>query len=100
MYQLIGQENKLRRINQEVSPLATKNTGLVSELCCILKWVPTAIYSGIDILVSPWVLFLTINEFSTRITKITSMCLFLIFSSVSIIHLSDFADFSTKSKDY
>ena len=35
--------------NQEVSPSAGKNTGIVLVPCCSWKCVPTAIYSDVDV---------------------------------------------------
>ena len=44
-----SKETKLGSSNQEVSPLADKNTGVVLVLCCTWKCVPTAFSSGVDI---------------------------------------------------
>ena len=44
-----SKETKLGSSNEEVSPSAGKNTGLVLLPCCAWKCVPTAIFSGVDI---------------------------------------------------
>ena len=57
--------------DQEASPLAGKNNGLVLGPCCSWKCDPTAISGGVDIPKVPGCL-LTTDEFSVRVTKITS----------------------------
>ena len=44
-----SKETKLGSSDQEASPSAGKNTGIVSVPCCVLKCVPTAISSDVDI---------------------------------------------------
>ena len=44
-----SKETKLGSSNQEASPSAGKNTGIVLLPCCAWKLVPTAISSGMDI---------------------------------------------------
>ena len=46
-------ETKLGSSNQEASPLAGKNTGIVLVPCCTWKCVPTAISGGVDISEAP-----------------------------------------------
>ena len=48
-------------------PSAGKNTGLVLVPCLLTE----AISGGVDF-GGPWVLFVTTDEFSVRVTKITS----------------------------
>ena len=58
-----SKETGLESSDQEASPSAGKNTGVVLESCCAWKCDPTAI---------PWVSFVTTDESSVRVTKITS----------------------------
>ena len=44
-----SEETELRSSDQEASPSACKNTGIVLVPCRIWKCVPTAISSGVDI---------------------------------------------------
>ena len=44
-----SKETKLGSSNEEVSPSAGKNTGLILLPCRAWKCVPTAICSGVDI---------------------------------------------------
>ena len=44
-----SKETKLGISNQEVSPSASKNTGVVLVSFCAWKCVPTAISGGVDI---------------------------------------------------
>ena len=44
-----SKETKLGSSDQEASPSAGKNTGIVFVPCCTWKCIPTAIYSGVDI---------------------------------------------------
>ena len=44
-----SKETKLRSSDQEVSPSAGKNTGVVLVPCRACKCVPTAISGGVDI---------------------------------------------------
>ena len=44
-----SKEIELRSSDQEASPSAGKNTGIVLVLCCTWKCVPTIISGGVDI---------------------------------------------------
>ena len=44
-----SKETKLGSSNQEASPSAGKNTGIVLVPCCTCKCVPAAISGGVDI---------------------------------------------------
>ena len=44
-----GKETKLGSSDEEASPSAGKNTGIVLVPCCSWKCVPTAISGGVDI---------------------------------------------------
>ena len=44
----------VRSSNQEASPSAGKNIGVVLVPCCTWKCVPTAISGGVDISEVPW----------------------------------------------
>ena len=44
-----SKETQLGSSNQEASPSADKNTGVVLVPCCTWKCVPTAISGGVDI---------------------------------------------------
>ena len=61
-----SKETELGGSDQEASSSAGKNTGVV----CAWKCVPTIIFSGGD--VSEVVSFITTDEFSVRVTKITT----------------------------
>ena len=67
-----SKEIKLGSSDQEASPSASKNTGVVLVPCCTSQCVPTAISGGADIFQVPWVSFVTTDEISVRVTKISS----------------------------
>ena len=48
-----SKETKIGSSNQEASPSAGKNTGIVLVPCRARKCVPTAIYGGVDIFEVP-----------------------------------------------
>ena len=50
---LDGKETELGSRNEESSPLASKNTGIVLVPCCAWMCVLTAISSGVDIFEVP-----------------------------------------------
>ena len=62
-----SKETELGISNQEASPSAGKNTGIVLVPCRVWKCVPTAISSSVDISEVPGT-----YEFLVRVTKITS----------------------------
>ena len=43
-----SKETKLGSSDQEASPSAAKNIGIVLVPCCTWKYVPTAVSSGVD----------------------------------------------------
>ena len=65
-----SKETELGSSDQEASPSADKNTGVVL-VPCLHMCVPTAIFGGVDISKIPWVSFVMTHEFSVRVTKIT-----------------------------
>ena len=65
-----SKETKVGSSDQEASPSADKNTGVVL-VPCFNMCVPTAIFGGVDISKIPWVSFVMTHEFSVRVTKIT-----------------------------
>ena len=60
-----SKETQLGSSNQEASPSASKNTGIVLMPCCAWKYVSTAISSGVDISEVH-----VCYEFSVRFTKL------------------------------
>ena len=66
-----SKETKLGSSDQEPSPSAGKNTGVVLVLvpCCAWKYVPTAIL-WCGYFKGPWVSFVAIDEFSVRVKRI------------------------------
>ena len=67
-----SKETQLGSSDQEASPSACKNTLVVLVSCRAWKCVPTAISGGVDIPKVPGGSFVTTDEFSVRVTKITS----------------------------
>ena len=65
-----SKETELGSSDEEASPLAGKNTGIVFVPCHSWKCVPTAISGGVYFW-GPW-MFVTTDEFSVRVAKITS----------------------------
>ena len=65
-------ETELGSSDQEASPPAGKNTRIVLVPYRAGKCVPTVISGGVDISEVPWVLFVTTDELSVKVTKITS----------------------------
>ena len=53
-----NKETKLGSSDQEASPSAGKNTGIVLVACCAWKCIPTAISGGVDICEVPGCHFL------------------------------------------
>ena len=66
-----NKETKLGSSNQQASLSAGKNIGIVLVSCCSWKFIPTAISGGVEISEVPGCHLLT-DEFSVRVTKITS----------------------------
>ena len=65
-----SKETKLGSSDQETSPSAVKNTGIVLVPYHTWKCVPIALSGGVDMV--PWMSFIVTDEFSVRVTKITS----------------------------
>ena len=63
-----SEKTDLGSSNQEASPSAGKNNGIVLVPCHAWE----CISSGVDIFRGPWVSFTTTDELSARVTKITS----------------------------
>ena len=66
-----SREIKLGSSDQEASPSAGRNTGIVLVPCRAWKCVPAAISGGVDISEDPVCRFLRL-KFSVRVTKIAS----------------------------
>ena len=67
-----GKQTKLGSSNQEASPSAGKNTGVVLVPCSRMEVRPYSYFQWCGYFWGPWVSFVTTNEFSVRVTKITS----------------------------
>ena len=67
-----NKETKLGISNQEASPLAgKKNQGSFSAMLC-MEVCPYSCFQWFEYYWGPWVSFVTIDEFSVRVTKIPS----------------------------
>ena len=67
-----SKETKLGSSDKQASQSAGKNTKAVLVPCCAWKCVPTAIFWWCGYFRGPWVSYLMTDEFSVRVTKITS----------------------------
>ena len=67
-----SKETKLESSDQEVSPSACRNTGVVLVPCHAWKCVPTAISGSIRYFGDPWVSFFMADVFLVRAKKTTS----------------------------
>ena len=65
-------ETELRSSDQEVFPSAGKITGVVLVPCSCMEVRPYSYFWWCGYFGSPWVSFVMTNEFSVRVTKITS----------------------------
>ena len=63
---------KLRSSDQEASPWAVKNTGVVLVPCSSWKCVPATILGDVDFSQGPWVPLFMADEFSVRVRNIIS----------------------------
>ena len=63
---------KLGSSDQEASPSAGKNNGVVLVSCYAFKCVPTAVSGRCRYIRGPWASVVTTDEFSVRVIKITS----------------------------
>ena len=67
-----GKEIQPGSSDQEASPLAGKNTRVVLVACHTEKCVPTACFQWCGYFRGPWVSSVTMDDFSVRVTKVTS----------------------------
>ena len=67
-----SQEAELGSSDQEVSPSAGKNTRVVLEPCSRMEVHPYCYFRWCGYFSGPWVSFVTTDEFSARVTKITA----------------------------
>ena len=66
-----SKEAALGSSDQEDSPLAGKNTGVVLVPCSRMKLRPCSCFRWSGYFRGPWMLFVTTDEFSVKVTKIT-----------------------------
>ena len=71
---LTARRPNLEAANQESSPSAGKNTGVVLVLCSHMEVRPWSDFLWWVYFRGPWVSFAMTNEFSVRVTKFTSGC--------------------------
>ena len=67
----LSKETELGRSDQEASSLADKNTRVVLVPCSCMEVFPCSYFWWCGYFWSPWVSFVTQDEFSLRVTKIT-----------------------------
>ena len=67
-----SKETELGSSDQEASPSAGKNTGVVLVPCSRMEVRPYSYFQWCGYFRGPWVSFVTTDEFSVRFTKITS----------------------------
>ena len=67
-----SKETELGSSNQEASLSAGKNTGVVLVPCLHMEVHPYIYFEWCGYFCGPWVSFVTTDEFSVRVTKITS----------------------------
>ena len=67
-----SKETKLGSSDQEVSPSAGKNTGVVLVPCSCMEVRPYSYFWWFGYFQDPLVSFVTTDDFSVRVTKITS----------------------------
>ena len=66
-----SKETELGGSDQEASPSAGKNTGVVSVPCSLIEVRPYSYFRWCGYFCGPCVSFVTTDEFSVRVTKIT-----------------------------
>ena len=66
-----SKETELGSSDQEASPSAGKNTGVVLVPCLHMEVHPYSYFQWCGYFWGPWVSFVTTGEFSVRVTKIT-----------------------------
>ena len=67
-----SKETELGSSDQEASPSAGKNTGLVLVSCSHMEVRPYSYFGCCGYFLCLWVSFVMADEFSVRVTKITS----------------------------
>ena len=67
-----SKEIELGSSDQEASPSASKNTGVVIVSCLCMEARPYSYFWWCGYFCGPWVSFVTTDELSVRFTKITS----------------------------
>ena len=67
-----SKETELGSSDQEASPLAGKNTEVVLVTCLYMEVHPYSYFWWCGYFCGPWVSFFMTDEFSVRVTKITS----------------------------
>ena len=67
-----SKETELESSNQEASPLADKNTGVVLVPCSCMEACPYSCFWWCGYFGGLWVSFVKTDEFSVRVPKITS----------------------------
>ena len=67
-----SKETELESSDQEASPLAGKNTGVVLVPCSHMEAHPYSCFWWCGYFRGPWVSFVKTDEFSVRVPKITS----------------------------
>ena len=67
-----SKETKLRSSDQEASPSAGKNTGVVSVPCSCMEVHPYSYLQWLGYFWGPWLSIVTTDKFSVRVTRITS----------------------------
>ena len=67
-----SKETKLGSSNQEASPSAGKNTGVVLVPCLRMEVHPYSYFRWCGYFCGPWVSFVMIDELPVRVTEITS----------------------------
>ena len=67
-----SKETEVGSSDQEASPSAGKNTGVVLVPCSRMEVRPYSFFRWCGYFWGPWVSFITTDEFSVRVTKITS----------------------------
>ena len=67
-----SKETELGSSDQEASPSAGKNTGVVVVPCSGMEVRPYSYFWWCGYFLSPWVSFVMADEFSVKVTKITS----------------------------
>ena len=66
-----SKEIKLESSDQEVSPLAGKNTKVVLVPCLCMEVRPYSYFWWCGYFRGPWISFVTTDEFSVKVVKIT-----------------------------